>query len=121
LFNLSASHNPNFQGIDLEKKSRFKIKGIVKSPEGINYPFYLTNLDTKSCFVLFEENNLSNSIKLETKLNLEIQYSGVVFNSSVKSVAQYENGMGFEFKVDKNNPRSLSGLYNVCLERGLFS
>jgi hypothetical protein len=44
-----------------------------------------------------------------------------MFSSSVKSVAQYENGMGFEFKLNKNNPRSLSGLYNVCLERGFFS
>lgn len=116
LFLDSASSSPNYSELDLEKQTRFPILGkfIQGSEEVI---FHLTNLDEKGCFVLFEN---VDDFKLGTKGFIKINYEMVEFSSEVECVTLYDKGAGFNY-ISQNSRRDLSGLYQVCLERGIFN
>ena len=117
LFCLEAANNPNFSANDLEKKIRFDIEGTMNVREE-QLTFYLTNIDSNSCFVLFEDFSKAQ-LKLNELVHIQINYEGVFFESNAKCISLYDKGCGFSFKENMDNLRSLSGLYNVCLERGI--
>lgn len=117
LFVLKASNNPLFSVYDLEKKSRFKITGYFENMNGERITsFLLTNIDDESCFVLLDDENVNIQ---EKKLRIVINYENVKFTSMVEIVSSNEGGLGLTFLDTKKDLRSLSGLYKICLQRGL--
>lgn len=111
-----AGYNPLFSSIDLEKQSRFSIKGIVYSHDRSKYQnVFLTNIDDKSCFVLLETGSFSDKNAM-----LEITFDGVVFCSKVKIISKYDQGVGFTFLESENATWSLSELCKICRQRGYF-
>jgi hypothetical protein len=119
LFLDQAATTPRFSKHDCEKKSRFPISGKVIL-EGDAIPFQLTNIDEKGCFVLLS-NKDEFKVKFGEKVKIEVNFENVVFQSSAMYLSKYENGFGFSFESDHKNRRSLSGLYQVCLDRGLLA
>jgi hypothetical protein len=117
LYVLKAAHNPNYSSIDLEKQSRFNISGYMadKNDNKIE-SFLLTNIDEESCFVILDG---LLPTKTEKQVKVVIDYENVRFESIAEPVSSYGNGLGFIYKNDKQNLRSLSGLYKICRQRGL--
>jgi hypothetical protein len=118
LFVKQASNNPSFSENDLEKKSRFNIDGKA---EGVNisFNFLLTNLDEQSGFLMITDSIEIKNIK-PTTYHLTINYDGVPFSAPIEIVSSYDFGLGFIYKKEVNNLRSLSGFYKICLQRGIF-
>jgi hypothetical protein len=111
-----AGYNPLFSANDLEKNTRFTIKGIIYSNDRQkSESIYLTNIDEKSCFVILEKDLI-----LFEKPLIEITIDGVTFSSPVVAVSQFDKGMGFIFEETEQSPWSLSELCKICRDRGLF-
>lgn len=119
LFLDQAATSPNFTTYDCEKESRFPITGqLVLASELI--PFRLTNIDEKGCFILLS-NEYQLKLNFGDELLIKVQYENVEFESLAIYLSRYENGYGFSFDTSIKNRRSLSGLYQVCLDRGLLA
>lgn len=112
-----ASFNPLFSRHDLEKESRFLIKGILKGDNISDQEVLITNIDENSCF-LFLPNEMPKFSPRE-KFTLQANYEGVLFEQDASLVSAYDQGVGMEFLKTKSRA-SWSDLYKVCLERGLF-
>lgn len=120
-----ASFNPLFSKRDLEKESRFHLKGQIESvTDGSLVDVSVTNIDENGCFVLF-----SDTYKLPLKFNtsatyyLKTKYEGVEFFHEARAISSYDRGLGLEF-IQLNNTKKQpdwSDLCKVCLERGLFN
>jgi hypothetical protein len=111
-----AAYNPLFFSNDLEKESRFPIKGVVYSSDrSTQSKVSLTNLDEHTCFVLLDQTafDFPNGI-------LEINFDNVLFSSSVKLIARYDRALGFVFSSKNKSSWSLSELCKICRQRGLF-
>jgi hypothetical protein len=119
LFLESAGNTPNYQTNDLEIESRFTICGHLKNQNQDNVEFKLTNIDKRSCFVLFADRE--TKINIGDKYTMTINYENVVFESEIECISLYGFGAGFTFLKEENNLRDLSGLYKVCLDRGLYN
>ena len=117
-----ACFNPRFSKHDLEKESRFSLKGLLRT-KGENFEveeIRITNIDEKSCFVLMPEHSVMK-LKSSQLYELESTYEGVVFQNTGKIVSVLDRGVGLVF-VDFNDTRvSWSELYKVCLERGIMT
>lgn len=115
-----ASYNPKFSLHDLEKESRFKLRGQIKTTaedsEGIDV--CITNIDNESCFLLMPA---TASLKLDPskKYFLESTYEGVRFSHMARLVSSYDRGIGLVFEEFPEARVSWSELYKVCLERGI--
>ena len=80
----------------------------------------LTNIDNDGCFVMNNSETRLLDLKFQEYVRLEVEYEKVVFKSDAICVSRFIDGLGFEF-IEKKDLRSMSGLYQVCLERGLFN
>lgn len=117
LFVLKAANNPMYSDLDLEKNSRFNIRGHFEKSNGeMIATFLLTNIDEESCFVLLDsvEPNFQ-----EKEVRIIINYENVQFTSMAEVVSSTKDGIGFSFLEPKKDLRSLSGLYKICRQRGL--
>lgn len=119
LFTQAAYNNSNFTLNDLELKTRFPIEGKIVLNDGTENKIFLTNIDEEGCFVVSMNDEIQTTLEIECQII--IPYEGVEFKSIGKCVSRYGNGAGFRLINNDNNLRSLSGLYQVCLERGLFA
>ena len=117
-----ACFNPLFASNDLEKSSRFSLKGaIYDSSDQLLSEITISNIDDKSCFVILDK--VIEPARLKNKeLRLVSSMEGVEFVSIAKLASIYNQGIGLEILSKKINSRyEWSDLYKVCLERGLFS
>jgi hypothetical protein len=120
-----ASFNPLFTRRDLEKDSRFHLKGQIENvTNGILVDVLVTNIDENGCFALIASTN-DPSTKLDSSAlyRLKAHYEGVEFTQEAELISSYDRGIGLEFKQIKTSDHQLnwSELYKVCLERGLFN
>lgn len=117
-----ACFNPLFASNDLEKSSRFALKGsIYDSNDQLLSEITVSNIDDKSCFVILDTAIAPASLK-NMELKLVSNLEGVEFVSLAKLATVYDQGVGFEILSKKiNNRHEWSELYKVCLERGLFT
>jgi hypothetical protein len=120
VFVLSASYNPKFEQIDLEKDVRFDIFGSLLTLENeLVAEVCLTNIDDNTCFAMISNEALMTP-NFKVIYLLKFSYMGTSFKSKVKIVSKYDRGLGFTFEnLKKKDLRSLSGLYKVCLQRGI--
>jgi len=118
LFLDQAATTPQYSKYDCEKESRFPICGQLILEENV-IPFKLTNIDERGCFVLLS-NNQDFKLNFGEVVKIEVLFENVTFQSVATYLSKYENGYGFSFEKDHKNRRSLSGLYQVCLDRGLL-
>lgn len=117
LFLDQAATTPNFSTSDCEKESRFPIVGsLIK--DGQAYKFNLTNIDEAGCFIYADKND-QLKLSFGEKILIEVEYENVLFKSIGTCLSIYDRGFGFSFERDVKNRRSLSGLYQVCLDRGI--
>jgi hypothetical protein len=120
-----ASFNPLFSKRDLEKDTRFHLKGQIENvTNGSTVDVLVTNIDENGCFALIAAANDSGT-KLESsaQYRLKANYEGKEFIQEAEVISSYDRGVGLEFKRVKTPDYQLdwSELYKVCLERGLFS
>lgn len=117
LFVNSAIHLPRFSKNDLEKETRYSIKGRIVNANSDFSNCLLTNIDEEGCFVMLQDDHLIPF--LNGNYRLEVELDSVLFQSEVKVVSIYDKGLGLQFLISgKNELRSLSGLYQICLQRG---
>jgi len=112
-----ASYNPLFSRYDLEKTTRFQIKGKLKGDTLPETDVLITNIDENSCFLILV-NDISK-LDPKEKFVLVTNYEGILFEQEATVVSSYDQGLGMEFLKSKTGP-SWSDLHKVCLERGLF-
>lgn len=120
-----ASFNPLFTRRDLEKDTRFHLKGQMENvTNGSVTDVLVTNIDENGCFALIAATN-DPELKLESsaQYRLKANYEGIEFIQEAELISSYDRGVGLEFKRVKTPDYQLdwSELYKVCLERGLFS
>lgn len=120
-----ASFNPLFTRRDLEKDTRFHLKGQMENvTNGSVTDVLVTNIDENGCFALIAATN-DPGLKLESsaQYRLKANYEGIEFIQEAELISSYDRGVGLEFKRVKTPDYQLdwSELYKVCLERGLFS
>ncbi|MEA9354863.1 hypothetical protein SHI21_01530 [Bacteriovorax sp. PP10] len=120
-----ASFNPLFSKRDLEKDTRFHLKGQIENvTNGSTVDVLVTNIDENGCFALIAATNESET-KLESsaQYRLKANYEGKEFIQEAQLISSYDRGVGLEFKRVKTPDYQLdwSELYKVCLERGLFN
>ena len=120
-----ASFNPLFTRRDLEKDSRFHLKGQIENvTTGSTVDVLVTNIDENGCFALIASTN-DPSVKLESSAQylLKANYEGVEFTQTAELISSYDRGVGLEFKQEpaSNHQLNWSELHKVCLERGLFN
>lgn len=120
-----ASFNPLFSKRDLEKDTRFHIKGQIENvTDNFRVDVFVTNIDEKGCFALIASNN-EGEVKLDpsTQYRLKATYEGVEFIHNAQLISSYDRGVGLEFKTNETSNHQLdwSDLHKVCLERGLFN
>lgn len=122
-----ASYNPNFAENDLEKESRFQLKGRIEGTNGEGgFDVHITNIDENSCFALVTREDAKAFIdSLDTKATYQLvaSYEGINFTHPAFLTSTYDRGIGLDFIKEKKSDIQLdwSDLYKVCLERGLFS
>lgn len=122
-----ASYNPNFAKNDLEKESRFHLKGkITTANDEVLLNVFITSIDENSCFALIasqEAQSLISNLDPKAEYLLETEYEGVKFLHKAELTSTYDRGIGLDFVSEKKTDTQLdwSDLYKVCLERGLFS
>ena len=121
-----ASYNPFFSKHDLEKESRFHLKGTLHNLENDEcFEVFVTNIDENSCFTLIsnpEAEAIIKKLNPHSKYRLVTEYEGVEFNQLAELSSTYDRGIGLNL-VKEKKPHSVldwSDLYKVCLERGLF-
>ncbi len=120
-----ASYNPMFSANDLEKESRFLLKGkLVNGENALN--IFITNIDENSCFALIADpkaQEIIESLNPKETFDLVAEYEGVEFTHKTRLTSTYDRGIGLDFIQLKKADTQLdwSDLYKVCLERGLFS
>jgi hypothetical protein len=120
-----ASFNPLFTKRDLEKDTRFTIKGQIENLSNATIvDMLLTNIDENGCFALIASTN-DPMAKLDTsaQYRLRATYEGVEFIQEAELISSYDRGVGLEFKQLKtaNHQLDWSELHKVCRERGLFN
>lgn len=120
-----ASFNPLFSKRDLEKDTRFHLKGQIENvTNGSMVDVLVTNIDENGCFALIAATN-DPATKLESsaQYRLKANYEGVEFIQDAELISSYDRGVGLEFKRVKTPDYQLdwSELHKVCLERGLFN
>ena len=120
-----ASFNPLFTRRDLEKDSRFHLKGQIENvTTGSTVDVLVTNIDENGCFALIASTN-DPGVKLESSAQylLKANYEGVEFTQAAELISSYDRGVGLEFKQEaaSNHQLNWSELHKVCLERGLFN
>lgn len=120
-----ASYNPLFSRNDLEKGTRFSLKGRVEKNNGESFDVLVTNIDHNSCFALVENTmpkELIASLSSGEKYRLVAEYEGVKFTHLAELASTYDQGIGLNLVEEKASTTLLnwSDLYKVCLERGLF-
>lgn len=120
-----ASYNPNFSDNDLEKESRFLLKGKLTNGT-IALDIFITNIDENSCFALIAGPNakeMIESLNPKEVFHLITEYEGIEFGHQTRLTSTYDRGVGLDFINVKKADTGLdwSDLYKVCLERGLFS
>ena len=120
-----ASFNPLFSKRDLEKDTRFHLKGqILNVTDNSVADVLVTNIDESGCFALIASTN-EGELKLDSSApyRLKATYEGVEFLHSAELVSIYDRGIGLEFKKGEasNYQLNWSDLHKVCLERGLFN
>lgn len=117
-----ACFNPLFESNDLEKSSRFALKGAMyDSSDQLLSVITVSNIDEKSCFVILDKAIEPASLK-NKELKLVSSMEGVEFVSFARLATVYDQGLGFEILSKKmSSTHEWSELYKVCLERGLFS
>lgn len=120
-----ASFNPLFTRRDLEKDTRFHLKGQIENvTKGSVIDVFVTNIDENGCFALISATS-DTGTKLESsdQYRLKANYEGVEFIQEAQLISRYDRGVGLEFKRVSTPEYQLdwSELYKVCLERGLFS
>lgn len=123
---LKASYRPLFSANDLEKDSRFFLKGRVRlSTKDEDFVVSVTNLDPNSCFVLFDTplaKEFISDIKKMKTCRLSVEHEGVLFSDLAIPVSLYDRGIGFSFTgIGSDRGVNLSDLYDVSLEKGFFS
>lgn len=121
-----ASFNPLFSKRDLEKDTRFHLKGQIEDiASGSTLDVLITNIDENGCFALIAATNAPEVTKLESsaQYRLKANYEGVEFIQEAELISSYDRGVGLEFKRAKASEYQLdwSELHKVCLERGLFN
>lgn len=120
-----ASYNPQFSKNDLEKGTRFSLKGRVENDKGESFDVLVTNIDHDSCFALVDTpqpQELISSLNSASKYRLIAEYEGIKFTHLAELTSTYDQGIGLNL-VKEKEPATLlnwSDLYKVCLERGLF-
>lgn len=121
-----ASYNPKFSDNDLEKGTRFNIKGQIENTEnGERFEVLVTNIDHNSCFTLIDSphaNELISSLNPHGKYRLIAEYENVKFTHLAELASTYDRGLGLNLVKESYPLTQLnwSDLYKVCLERGLF-
>ncbi len=119
-----ASYNPQFSENDLEKDTRFPLKGRVESEDGKSFEVHITNIDENSCFGIVEKEARDQISGLNPYGNytLSAEYEGVKFTHKATLASIYDCGIGLDFVKEKstNSQLNWSDLHKVCLERGLF-
>lgn len=120
-----ASFNPLFSRRDLEKDSRFHLKGQIENvTTGSTVDVLVTNIDENGCFALIASTN-DSGVKLESsaQYRLKANYEGIEFIQDAELISSYDRGVGLEFKQEavSNHQLNWSELHKVCLERGLFN
>lgn len=120
-----ASFNPLFSRRDLEKDTRFHLKGQIENvTNGTSTDVLVTNIDENGCFALIAS-HADPSTKLESsaQYRLRAHYEGVEFIQDAELISSYDRGVGLEFKHVAASAHQLdwSELHKVCLERGLFN
>lgn len=113
-----ACFNPNFSKLDLEKESRFPLKGRISDNEnGLNaIDVHISNIDEQSCFLLLPK---VAQLPAGTEFYLDSMYEGVHFRHKASLVSKYDRGVGLMFLKTSNTRATWSELYKVCLERGI--
>ncbi len=120
-----ASYNPSFSKNDLEKNTRFNLKGKIEDEKGESFDVLVTNIDHNSCFTLIDTpspHELISSLNPRGKYRLIAEYEGIKFTHLAELTSTYDQGIGLNL-VREKEPATLlnwSDLYKVCLERGLF-
>lgn len=120
-----ASFNPLFSKRDLEKDTRFHLKGQIENVnDGTSVEVLVTNIDENGCFALIASIN-EQAVILDSSVSyrLKAHYEGIEFLHEAQLISSYDRGVGLEFKqVQKEDYQpDWSDLYKVCLERGLFN
>ncbi|MBC7427530.1 MAG: hypothetical protein H7336_02890 [Bacteriovorax sp.] len=121
-----ASYNPMFAKNDLEKGTRFHLKGRVENADGTEgFDVLVTNIDQNSCFALVQNPLAQQFIAgLDTRGNYRLSavYEGTKFTHLAELTSTYDQGIGLNLMREKTPIALLnwSDLYKVCLERGLF-
>jgi hypothetical protein len=119
-----ASYNPLFSRRDLEKESRFPLKGKLENLiNNTSADVFITNIDENSCFALIAVDNAHMNLDASAPYLLSTTYEGVEFSHKATLASTYDRGVGLDFKYAKteNNQLDWSDLYKICLERGLFN
>ncbi|MBC7711979.1 MAG: hypothetical protein H7177_01475 [Rhizobacter sp.] len=121
-----ASYNPMFSKNDLEKATRFHLKGRVENTNGSEgFDVLITNIDQDSCFALIENTqaeHLIAGLNPNGHYRLMAEYEGIKFTHLAQLTSTYDQGIGLNLVKEKDPVTLLnwSDLYKVCLERGLF-
>ena len=120
-----ASFNPLFSKRDLEKDTRFHLKGQIENvTDGTHVDVLVTNIDENGCFALIASTN-DPAVKLDSsaQYRLKATYEGIEFLHEAELISSYDRGVGLEFKQVQKAYYQLdwSDLHKVCLERGLFN
>lgn len=119
-----ASYNPEFSANDLEKDTRFPLKGRVESEDGNSFNVHITNIDENSCFAIVEKEarDQMGSLNSGSVYTLSAEYEGVKFTHKATLASLYDCGIGLDFMKEQAAKSQLnwSDLHKVCLERGLF-
>lgn len=116
-----------FSRNDLEKKSRFNLKGKVESLDtNESFDVLVTNIDTNSCFALVDSPEACELIKKlnpKAQYRLTAEYEGIRFSHLAELTSTYDQGIGLNLLSEQHPVTQLnwSDLYKVCLERGLFN
>jgi hypothetical protein len=120
-----ASYNPLFSRRDLEKDSRFHLKGSMTNLEtGLTTEVLITNIDDHGCFALLTPQDSEGIKTTSARYKLAAHYEGVEFTHEAYLISSYDRGVGLEFlksQKDVDTQLDWSELYKVCLERGLFN
>lgn len=120
-----ASFNPLFSKRDLEKDTRFSLKGQLENVNaGTTLDVLVTNIDENGCFALIAATNGEvGKLDSSAQYRLKANYEEVEFVQEAELISSYDRGIGLEFKQVKtpDNQLNWSELHKVCLERGLFN
>jgi hypothetical protein len=120
-----ASFNPLFSKRDLEKETRFHLKGQIENVNnGTSLDVLITNIDENGCFALIASSNEHAGIlDSSATYRLKALYEGIEFLHEAQLISSYDRGVGMEFKQVQKEDYQLdwSDLHKVCLERGLFN